>query len=135
MRGSHGSSDTCSAATSTHGSSPSSRSSSTPQAVRTVTLVRALAEHTRTATADDTARAWAVEYRQTANTSTLAHDGDARSTVGDYRNVIEHDLIPQFGADTAIESIDTGAVDASRTCWWRACRTGRRRRCWSSCTG
>lgn len=39
-----------------------------PQAVRAVALVRALAEHTRTATADDTARAWGVEYLQTANT-------------------------------------------------------------------
>jgi len=37
-----------------------------------------------------------------------------RSTVNDYRNVIEHDLIPFLGADTPVENITTADVDRLR---------------------
>jgi integrase len=35
-----------------------------------------------------------------------------RSTMADYSNVIDHDLLPYFGEDTPVEDIDTHDVDA-----------------------
>jgi integrase len=37
-----------------------------------------------------------------------------RSTLEDYRNVVGHDLLPHFGADTPVESISTADVEALR---------------------
>jgi integrase len=43
----------------------------------------------------------------------LEHDKQRkRSTLADYKNVIDHDLLPRFGASTPIEDITTADIDA-----------------------
>jgi hypothetical protein len=45
----------------------------------------------------------------------VAHEQDRRpSTIGDYRNAVRRYLLPEFGADTLLHTIDTGRVDAYR---------------------
>ena len=45
----------------------------------------------------------------------VAHEKDRRpSTIGDYRNAVRRYLIPEFGADTLLHTIDTARVDAYR---------------------
>jgi integrase len=45
----------------------------------------------------------------------VAHEKDRRpSTINDYRNALRRYLLPEFGADTLLHTIDTGRVDAFR---------------------
>lgn len=45
----------------------------------------------------------------------VEHDrGRARSTVSDYRSVVSHALLPEFGADSPLESITVDRIDAYR---------------------
>ena len=44
----------------------------------------------------------------------VAHEKDRRpSTIGDDRNALRRYLLPEFGADTLLHTIDTARVDAS----------------------
>src|SRR4051794_38773575 len=45
----------------------------------------------------------------------IANEKDRRpSTIGDYRNTVRRYLLPEFGADTLLHTIDTARVDAYR---------------------
>ena len=45
----------------------------------------------------------------------VAHEKDRRpSTIGDYRNAVRRYLVPEFGADTLLHTIDTERIDAYR---------------------
>jgi hypothetical protein len=45
----------------------------------------------------------------------VAHEKDRRSsTIGDYRNTVRCYLLPEFGADTLLHTIDTARIDAYR---------------------
>jgi hypothetical protein len=45
----------------------------------------------------------------------VVHEKNRRpSTIGDYRNAVRRYLLPEFGADTLLHTIDTARVDAYR---------------------
>jgi hypothetical protein len=95
-----------------------------PQAVTAITLVRQIAERVRTATTDDTATSWGIEYLQTAEVLDVDLDDQAERWAAFKHLELQHPIVTAHdaGQTAAAASIVLRHLDGIRlvrTGWFR----------------